>query len=88
MQEQRLYNRASLAGYFIAGVAAGGAAALLITPYSGRVSRNKIRNQFEEGQAKVQETTDQLADRARKAAARVSAAIEVGKEEYKAKVNA
>jgi gas vesicle protein len=69
-------RRAALGGCFLTGFAAGRAVHLLIAPYPGHVSRDKIRGAFETGQAKVRETIGNLADQARTVAA--TAAERVG----------
>lgn len=53
------------AAYFLAGLAAGGALALLTTPYAGRDLRGKIKAGADCGKDQLHKRVDELKDRAR-----------------------
>lgn len=69
----------SSATYFILGLAAGGAAALLFAPASGQETRERIKQGYDEGAAKVANGVNEGKKRLSEEAARIEDAFQAGK---------
>ena len=66
--------------YFFLGILAGGAAALLFAPYSGRVTRGKIRQAANDAAAKMNEGAGYVKTRSQELAGKAGNLIDSGKQ--------
>ncbi len=72
----------SAATYFVIGLAAGGAAALLFAPFSGEETRQRIKQGFDEGTSKVTTGVNEGKKRLADEAHRIDTAFQAGKAAY------
>ena len=75
-------NSTSAATYFVLGLAAGGAAALLFAPFSGEETRGRIKQGFDEGSAKIANGVNAGKKRLADEAHRIDTALQAGKAAY------
>ncbi len=68
------------AGWFLAGIAIGGGAALLMAPRSGRETRAKLLRDVEDGSTKTREGADYVYARSQELASDVGSYVDAGKE--------